>query len=495
MNNNTKIFNKNIGIYLWIINNKLSKTIWFSELWKYIKVQWWYSFKASKYVESGIPIIRISNFNNWKIILDKHKTKFYEESDKYKEFELNKWDIIIAMTGWTIWKLAIVQWWLWKIYLNQRVWRFKIINPLLVDNEYLYWIARWVENIVKSMWYWWAQPNVSWKQIESLKFPFPKKEIQKQIVSFLNDLMNWNLKNTEYFDKNIENKILKLHKKSLNINIILDNSQNNQNYIIQLKQQILQEAIEWKLTKSWREQHQDIEPASVLLEKIKKEKQELIKQKKLKKQKELKPIEQDEIPFDIPESWECCRLGEVYTYIQRWPSAKYSEKSNVWIINQKCIRWEKIDFSYIKYYKKELIEKLKEDRFIKKRDILLNSTWTWTIWRCYLVKDIYENKYIADSHVTILRENANFIDNWYVNTFLKSDFIQNFINNGWIWWATNQIELSKTIIENFIFPLPPLEEQKQIVQKVDELMKLCDELKKQTLEIKENSENLMKAVL
>ncbi|WP_286019152.1 restriction endonuclease subunit S [Candidatus Venteria ishoeyi] len=57
------------------------------------------------------------------------------------------------------------------------------------------------------------------------------------------------------------------------------------------------------------------------------------------------------------------------------------------------------------------------------------------------------------------------------------------------------MELSKTIIEKFVLSLPPLEEQKEIVKKVEELMKLCNELEKQTLETKENSENLMKAVL
>jgi type I restriction enzyme S subunit len=69
------------------------------------------------------------------------------------------------------------------------------------------------------------------------------------------------------------------------------------------------------LTKSWREQNKDIESASVLLKKIAKEKEELIKAKKIKKQEKLKEIDESEIPFDIPESWKWCRLGEICTKV------------------------------------------------------------------------------------------------------------------------------------------------------------------------------------
>jgi len=87
--------------------------------------------------------------------------------------------------------------------------------------------------------------------------------------------------------------------------------QTQQTLLKKLRQSILQEAIEGKLTKEWREQNPDVESASVLLEKIKAEKERLVKEKKIRKQKPLPPISEEEVPFEIPESWVWCRLQEV----------------------------------------------------------------------------------------------------------------------------------------------------------------------------------------
>jgi restriction endonuclease S subunit len=84
-----------------------------------------------------------------------------------------------------------------------------------------------------------------------------------------------------------------------------------QSLLKKLRQQILQEAIEGKLTKDWRKENPDVEPASELLKRIKAEKEQLFKDKKIKIQKLLPPITEKEKPFEIPESWEWCSLGEI----------------------------------------------------------------------------------------------------------------------------------------------------------------------------------------
>src|SRR5690606_23453331 len=78
--------------------------------------------------------------------------------------------------------------------------------------------------------------------------------------------------------------------------------------LTQLRQSILQDAIQGKLTAEWRKQNSDIEPASELLKRIQAEKEQLIKEKKIKEAKPLPKIKEDEIPFEIPESWEWCRM-------------------------------------------------------------------------------------------------------------------------------------------------------------------------------------------
>lgn len=82
-----------------------------------------------------------------------------------------------------------------------------------------------------------------------------------------------------------------------------------------VKQAILQQAIQGKLTEDWRKQNPNIEPASELLKRIKAEKEKLIKEKKLRKERPLPPITQEEIPFELPDDWVWCRLGEIITLI------------------------------------------------------------------------------------------------------------------------------------------------------------------------------------
>jgi hypothetical protein len=104
ININTEIFFKNISVYLDVINHDLWKIQSVEKLWKHIKVLWWYAFQSSNYQDSWIPIIRISDFNNEKINLN--NVKFYKEDEELSKYLLKSGDIIIAMTGWTIWKLA-----------------------------------------------------------------------------------------------------------------------------------------------------------------------------------------------------------------------------------------------------------------------------------------------------------------------------------------------------------------------------------------------------
>ena len=177
-----KAFFNSIGHYITLINKGLSKSFKSEPLSKHIKIVGGFAFKNSEYKSSGVPIIRISDFNNERIVLD--SVVYYEESPLLEKYELNESDIIIALTGGTIGKLGIVQAGLGKLYLNQRVGKFDILNPNEFEKEYIYWIARGVEGIVKNLAWGAAIPNVSPKQIEELNFPIPSKDIQKILFVF-----------------------------------------------------------------------------------------------------------------------------------------------------------------------------------------------------------------------------------------------------------------------------------------------------------------------
>ena len=103
----------------------------------------------------------------------------------------------------------------------------------------------------------------------------------------------------------------------------------------ELKGLILQLAIQGKLTQKWREQNPDVEPASILLEKIQAEKEQLINDKKIKKEKPLPEIEEDEIPFVLPESWSWCRLQNLVSILGDGihGTPKYTDNGPVYFVN------------------------------------------------------------------------------------------------------------------------------------------------------------------
>ena len=234
-------FYLNIGIYLDIITKYLSNEFKPLPLSKFIKIDGGYAFKSTDYIKNGIPIIRISDFNNEKI--DLSAVKYYKESESLKKYELSAGDIVVAMTGATIGKLAIVQENLGKLYLNQRVGRFKIIDSKIFEKEYVYWIARGVEENIKKLAWGGAQPNVSGKKIEAMRLPIPSKNIQKNIINFLNDIKKAQLRDEVYFNASCEKEIKELQKKQALVIDLKNKSKFQLEIINNLRRSILEDVL------------------------------------------------------------------------------------------------------------------------------------------------------------------------------------------------------------------------------------------------------------
>lgn len=237
----------------------------------------------------------------------------------------------------------------------------------------------------------------------------------------------------------------------------------------QLRASILQYAAEGKLVK----QNPNDEPASELIRKIEKEKNKLIKEGKIKKNKKLLAITDDEKQFDIPNGWEWVKLGNIVDYVQRGKSPKYDKESTRYpIISQKCVQWDGIHLEFAKHLKEDFWEGLPSYRFVTKGDLLLNSTGTGTVGRVIKVTEPF-NKVPVDSHVTVIRLNQN-ICNSYILYFLMSPIIQKNLDD-YLTGTTKQKEFGLASIQNIVVSLPPLEEQKRIVAKIEKLMPLVDE--------------------
>ncbi|MGG3123120.1 restriction endonuclease subunit S [Priestia megaterium] len=488
MDNYEKAFFQNIEVYLELINNFLSKQYSLEPLGKRIKLVGGFAFKSSLYKEEGVPIIRISNFSNEKIVLD--NTKKYTEDPKLEKYQLEEGDIIIAMTGGTIGKLAIVQSGLGKLYLNQRVGKFEIIDKENLIPEYIYWIAKGVQSRINKIGYGGAQPNVSNKQLESLEFAFPPKVTQKKIIEFITDFKNNCISNKEYFNIDVENKIAKIHKQTLKLLSVEDNIEKEEKLLIKLRILIFQDAIQGKLVL----QNESNESASGLLEKIKADRKQLIKEKKIKKEKVFSPISDEEKPFELPNGWEWVRFSSIIKSIRYGTSKKCNYNSDdVPVLRIPNISNSTINHEDLKYAKLDDKE-LKELQLTKDDLLLIRSNGsTSLVGRSAIVKE-QEEGFCFAGYLIRVRIFTKYIDPNYINLVLNSNFVRNQIELP-IRTTTGVKNINTTEISKLYFPLPPFEEQKHIVEKVNHLMNLCYQLEKNIKQSKQERERLMKAVL
>jgi len=252
--------------------------------------------------------------------------------------------------------------------------------------------------------------------------------------------------------------------------------------ISKLRQSILQEAVQGKLVP----QDPNDEPASVLLERIKEEKERLIKEGKIKKEKPLPPISEDEIPYELPEGWEWVRLGEIgETHTGTTPSTKHPEYFNGEIpfikpadITDKGINYNNESLTLLGVNKGRLIPK----------DSVMMVCIGGSIGKCYYT----DRDCSCNQQINAITAYGN-MHGKFLYYFLSSPYFYKQVLARATGSATPIINKNKW--SNILFPLPPLSEQKRIVEKVDQLMDLCDELEKNIEQSKKDSELLMQSVL
>jgi len=247
-----------------------------------------------------------------------------------------------------------------------------------------------------------------------------------------------------------------------------------------LRQAVLQAAIQGKLTKQLPEDGN----AKDLLEQIKAEKAKLVEEGKLKKEKSLPEIMEDEKPFDIPENWEWCRLDDlVKKNIKRGKSPTYAVQGSVLVFAQKCnVKTGGINLELAQYLDESKLLKYPDKEFMEDEDIVVNSTGRGTLGRVGLFTKTVNAKSIRvvpDSHVTVIR-GIKGVCRRYLYYFLKNHQ-KNLESMGD--GSTNQTELKPLLLRMTIIPLPPHSEQKRIVAKVEELLAKIDYLEKTEKEL------------
>lgn len=192
--------------------------------------------------------------------------------------------------------------------------------------------------------------------------------------------------------------------------------------------------------------------------------------------------------------WGNCTFSNVCNYIQRGKSPKYTDFSSLPVINQKCIRWDELNKKYLKFIDSSQSNGWTKERHVQPMDILWNSTGTGTIGRAYLYLGNEMKDAVVDSHVTIVRANLAKINPKFLFLYIRSPFVQNKIEKMQT-GSTNQVELSRTEIQNLSLPLPSLSEQEHIVAKIEEEFKKADILQQKIESALESAKQLKQSIL
>ena len=183
----------------------------------------------------------------------------------------------------------------------------------------------------------------------------------------------------------------------------------------------------------------------------------------------------DEVPFEIPDSWEWVRLKDIaIKEIKRGKSPKYGTSGTVYVFAQKCnVKTGGIDISLSKFLDMNTFGKYPEEEYMQDGDIVINSTGNGTLGRIGVFCDsdrINGNIIVPDSHVAVVRITKTICREYlfyalkYYQPYLEK------LGEG----STNQTELKPNVIADLFIPLPPIEEQKKIVDKLLPALNLSD---------------------
>ena len=179
----------------------------------------------------------------------------------------------------------------------------------------------------------------------------------------------------------------------------------------------------------------------------------------------------DEVPFDIPDSWEWVRLIDVCEYIQRGKSPKYSPIKKYPVVAQKCNQWSGFSIEKAQFIEPNSLSSYGPERLLQDNDLMWNSTGLGTLGRMAIYKTA-ANPYelaVADSHVTVIRPLKQFVLPEYLYYYFANPSVQSVIEDQ-ADGTTKQKELATATIKAYLTPIPPLDEQRRILAKLSEVL-------------------------
>ena len=348
--------------------------------------------------------------------------------------------IMQVCIGGSIGKVAITD---RKVAFNQQI---NVVSPLFCLSKYLFAVMQSVyfTTSMKERAGGTATPIINRGLWDSLCIPLPPLTEQKRIVAKIEELLPYIDRYAASYER-LE--------------------QVNTEFPEDMKKSVLQYAIQGKLV----EQRPEEGTAEELYRQIQTEKKRLIKEGKIKKEKPLPEIAEDEIPFDIPESWKWCRLSDVIDVRDGTHDSPKYVPVGIPLVTSKNLVNGVIDYGNVKYITQEDTDKINVRSMVDDDDILF--AMIGSIGNPVLVK---KDREFCIKNMALFKRFANTdISMRYVYWFLF--YAQYKLKKEASGGVQSFISLSR--FREYLIPLPPVAEQNRIVAKLEEILPLCERLK------------------
>jgi type I restriction enzyme S subunit len=461
------------------------------------------AFKSSEWSDKGLPIVRIQNLNN-------ENAEFnYFSGELTAHHKIDNGSFLISWSGTPGTSFGAFVWQRGEAALNQH-----INNCVFFDQAPNLMFMKLAVNGCMSYLISSAQGAVGLKHVtkgtlENSIIAMPPEHEQARIVAKVDVLMDLcdqleqqtessldahqtlvqTMLDTLLQSADAEELEQNWQRLSAHFDLLFTTEQS----IDQLKQTILQLAVMGKLVP----QDPNDEPASELLKRIAAEKEELIKQKKIKKQKPLPPISEDEKPFQLPKGWEWCRFDcASLASGSGWSPqclATPREGEGWGVLKVSAVTWDVFN----PHENKALPDHLeaREEHEVKSGDFLISRANTADlVAKAVVVPDDVPKKLMMSDKIIRFKLHNEVVGH-FLNLVNNSSFSRTYYQRVAGGTSSSMKNVSREQIRSLMVPLPPKEEQKRVMTKVDKLMILCDQLKAKLADSRNAQLNLTDALV
>ena len=407
------------------------------------------AFKPTDWTQDGLPIVRIQNLNDHNAPFNRYDKQVDEEVHLYGG------ELLFAWSGTPGTSFGAHIWDRGEAVLNQHIFKLVFNEDCLFKPYFMYALNERVGSLIKAAHGSAGLQHVTRGVFESTLIPLPPYEEQIRIVKKLAEI------------EPLIQQYGSAYEESQNLNSAFPE---------QLKKSILQIAVQGKLVP----QDPDDEPASVLLERIRAEKERLIREGRIKRDKnesviyrrdnshyeKLGNVERcidDEIPFEVPDSWAWVRLNVICKSIadgDHQPPPQVSSGIPFLVISD--VSFGQIDFSKTRFVPFSYYQTLSQNRVPEQGDLLFTVTGSYGI----VVPVMTERQFCFQRHMALLK--PCIIDTVFLAIWLTTPLVFEQCRANATGTAQKTVGLST--LRNLLIPVPPLKEQGEIMEKLNYLL-------------------------